>query len=161
MQPQPRAPRRFGPRWRAALAVLLPALAVLLVLATWVGVTSEGESEDVVFRFRVSDAETGRPIQGAFIRLFIQEKVARDLYTGPGGEAEMTAPCPVTVRTTLLSRRGRAAVPDWLFFVSSLGHKIAGPHFLRDFVGPRHEMGTATPVIDVRLEKQDPMPAGK
>ena len=161
MNPQPRARRRFGPRWRAALAVLLPASALLLVLATWVGVTAEGESEDVTFRFRVSDAETGRPVPGAFIRLFSRDKVARDLCTGPGGEAETTEPCPVTVRLTLFSRRGRAEVPDWLFFVSSLGHKMAGPYHLRDFVGPRHETGTANPVIDMRLEKQDAMPERK
>jgi hypothetical protein len=161
MHPQPRAPRRFEPRWRTALAVLLPALALLLVLATWVGVTSEGEMEDLTFRFRVSDAETGRPVAGAYIRLFSQEKVVRNLHTSPGGEAETTAQCSVTVRQTLFSRRGRADVSDWLFFVSSLGHKMAGPYSLRDFVGPRHEMGTATPIIDVRLEKQDATPAGK
>jgi hypothetical protein len=161
MQLQPRARRRIGPRWRTALAVLLPALALLLVLVTWVGVTSEGDLEDVTFRFRVSDAETGRPVRGAFIRLFFQEKVVRDLSTAPGGEAETAIPCPVTVRQTLLSRRGRADVPDWLFLVSSLGHKMAGPYSLRDFVGPRHEMGTATPLIDVRLEKQDKVPAGQ
>jgi len=161
MQPQPRTPRRR--RWVGLVVLLLVlGLLALALVPPGVGLASDAGVEDVRFRFRVTEAETGRPLPGAFIRLFSREKVARDLITGRSGEGEMTAPCPVTVRRTLFSRRRSVAVPDWCFFVSSLGHKMAGPFYVRDYVGPHRDAEelSALPVIEVRMEKQDELPAG-
>jgi hypothetical protein len=162
MRPQPPAQRKRMPRWWVGLLLLLPVLALVSFLPPFARVTEEDALRDVAFRFRVTDAETGRPLKHALIRLFAEEKVVRDLATGPDGEAETTEPCPAAERKTFFSRGGARTVPDWSFFVSALGYKMAGPLFLRNRVGERRDPDDpAPPVIQVRMEKQSEVPPAK
>jgi hypothetical protein len=142
------------------LLLLLPVALTAAVVWTQGNGEEGGGVRDVAFRFRVTEAGTGRPLPGAFLRFFTRGQVARDLVTGPDGTAELTVPCPVTVRQSLFRRRTTVAVPDWTFFVSSLGHKIAGPYHLPDCVGLVPDASSAPAVVEVRLEKQDPFPGG-
>jgi hypothetical protein len=155
----PAPPRTARRRWRLLVLALLPVLA--LAALPGVGLRFAAGETAVPIRFRVTDSATGRPLPGAFLRLFLGNQVARDVQTGPGGEAETVIACPVAVRCGLLSRRESVEIPGWCFFVSSLGHKPAGPFYLRDYVGVRRDDPAAPPVIEVRLEKQDPFPTPK
>jgi hypothetical protein len=162
MPPALQGPRRRRPRWWAVLLLVLPAagLAAIVVLMPGDG-EYDGGVQDVAFHFRVTEAGTGQPLPGAFLRFFAREKMAHDLTTGPDGAAGMTLPCPVTVRQSLFRRRTTVAVPAWTFYVSSLGHKMAGPYFLQDYAGARRDAAAAPAVIEVRVEKQDPLPEGQ
>lgn len=163
MQPEPQSPRRRWPLRRVAFLLLPPAAALAAILVARGDVAHDDGVKDVAFRFRVTEAGTGRPLPGAFLRFFEQNQVARDLPAGTGGEAEMILACPVTVRNALFSRRAMVTIPDWTFIAQARDHKPAGPYYLRDFVGPRGEQDAATApaVIEVRMEKQDPAPAGE
>ncbi len=150
--------RERSRRRRLLVLALLAVLALAALALPGVGLRFAAGEADVPFRFRVTDAATGRPLSGVFVRLFRGGQVMRDVQTGPDGEAATVIPCPQMVQRGLLSRREWVEVPGWFFFVSSLGHKPAGPFYLRDYVGARRDDAEAPPVIEVRLEKQDPFP---
>jgi hypothetical protein len=156
----PTQPRPFRRSWWIGLLLVLPVLALAVLAVLGGGLTYQEGEWEVPYRFRTTDADTDLPLPGSFIRLFSQGRVARDLLTGPDGEADTTVPCVVAVRRGLFARHETVVVPDWCFFVSALGHKISGPFYLRDYAEPRDE-APAPPVIVIRLQKQDAIPVDR
>lgn len=97
------------------------------------------------FEFRVTDATTGEPIEGASINRFHPDRPPSPfgLQTKEDGRASIASECFTDGESILY--------PDWTFTVSAPGYQTSAPVRLTAYTGVRGKSGYT--LIEIRLTR--------
>jgi hypothetical protein len=136
-------------RFRVLLLVTSIAIAVVVLVAlndaAWVGHAS------VPLEFRVLDDSTGRPIEGASIRLAEGDPEYR-ATTGTDGRAKMVIRAMIGGRSSLI-RTTRAVNYAWRLEVTADGHKGVTDYLGDHTRGNRYHSDASPPPVVIRLAR--------
>jgi hypothetical protein len=129
----------------AVVAVVAPVLIYLSSEDAWVGHAS------IPLEFVILDAPTGRPLEGASVRL-VEWTPEYEASTGADGRANIAIYAMIGGRSSLV-RKTRSVNYAWALAVTCGGHEGINQALSDVTRGPRYHSDSAPPPIVIRLAR--------